>query len=140
MTQESLRGELIGALRDVYHLEAFAALADMLQGESLVLWQLLERQGERVYPSELSQQLHLSRSRITGALSSLRRKGLIVMRRSRSDRRRIQVSATEEGLAVIRERVAEMEGYFGRLLDGLGEADARTLIGLVRRCTEVMAP
>ena len=41
METAALRRDLIGSLQNVYHLEAFAALAELLQGESLVLTGLL---------------------------------------------------------------------------------------------------
>ena len=138
MSTDVLRHQLIGSLRSIYGLEAFGALADLLQGESLALNFLLERQGQEVYPSDLSRELHLSRSRITGALTSLGRKGLVETRHSQADRRRVQVAITDQGAALIAGKLARMEAYFDKMLDGLGEADARTLIDLIRRCVEVM--
>lgn len=133
-----LRQELIGSLQSVYHLEAFSALAELLQGESLVLNCLLSHGEGVVHPSDLSRELHLSRSRITAALSALRRKGLIAMHPSPTDRRRVHVSITQAGAEVIGGRLARMRSYFDKMLSGLGEADARTLIDLINRCVEVM--
>lgn len=133
-----LRRELIVSLQNVYQLEAFSALAELLQGESLVLNCLLFHQEEAVYPSDLSQELHLSRPRITAALQSLQRKELIAMHRSPADRRRVQVSITDAGREAIGARLARMQAYFDKMLSGLGETDARTLIHLIDRCVEVM--
>ena len=138
METAALRRDLIGSLQNVYHLEAFAALAELLQGESLVLTGLLSDQEGVVHPSDLSRELHLSRPRITAALSALQRKGLIAMHRSPTDRRRIQVSITEAGREIIGGRLVRMEAYFDKMLSGLGEADARELIRLIDRCVEVM--
>lgn len=138
METAALRRELIDSLASIYHLGAFSALAELLQGESLVLNCLLSHQGGVVYPSDLSKELHLSRPRITAALSTLQRKGLITMRRSPTDRRRIQVSMTEAGGEIIGRRLIRMDVYFDKMLSGLGEADARTLIDLINRCVEVM--
>ena len=138
MSTDVLRHQLIGSLRSIYGLEAFGALADLLQGESLALNFLLERQGQEVYPSDLSRELHLSRSRITGALTSLSRKGLVVTRHCQADRRRVQVTITDQGAALIAGKLRRMEAYFDKMLDGLGDADARALIALIRRCVEVM--
>ena len=55
-----LRGELIRSLQGIYMLDAFSALSNLLQGESLVLHCLLERQQEATSPSDLSDRLHLS--------------------------------------------------------------------------------
>ena len=138
METAALRRDLIGSLQNVYHLEAFAALAELLQGESLVLTGLLSHQEGVVHPSDLSRELHLSRPRIPAALSALQRKGLIAMHRSPTDRRRIQVSITEAGREIIGGRLVRMEAYFDKMLSGLGEADARELIRLIDRCVEVM--
>ena len=37
MSTDALRRQLIASLRSIYNLEAFGALADLLQGESLAL-------------------------------------------------------------------------------------------------------
>lgn len=125
-------------MQDVYQLEAFSALAELLQGESLVLNCLLAHRDGVVYPSDLSRELHLSRPRITAALQSLQRKELIAMHRSPADRRRIQVSITDAGREAIGGRLVRMHAYFDKMLSGLGEPDARTLIRLIDRCVEVM--
>ena len=119
MSTEILRQQLIESLRSIYGLEAFGALADLLQGESLALTYLLEHQGREVYPSDLSRELHLSRSRITGALTSLGRKGLVSTHHSQADRRRVQVSITDQGAELIAGRLARMEAYFDKMLQGL---------------------
>lgn len=137
METVELRHQLIRSLQSVYQLEAFSALAELLQGESLVLTALLAQEGV-VYPSDLSRQLHLSRPRITAALSALERKGLIAMHRSPTDRRRVQVSITDAGREMIGGRLMRMEAYFDKMLAGLGDTDARTLIHLIDRCVEVM--
>ena len=138
METTALRRELIRSLQDVYQLEAFSALAELLQGESLVLNCLLAHREGVVHPSDLSRELHLSRPRITAALQSLQRKELIAMHRSPADRRRIQVSITDAGREAIGGRLVRMHAYFDKMLSGLGEPDARTLIRLIDRCVEVM--
>ena len=138
MEPAALRGELIRSLQGIYHLNAFSALADLLQGESLVLQELLEHRGEAASPSVLSERLHLSRSRITGTLNSLRRKGLIVTTPFPRDHRRLQVRITEAGAAEITRQLEEMHAYFDRMLAGLGPEDAAALIGLIDRCVSVM--
>lgn len=138
MELDLLRGDLIRSLGNIYHLEAFSALEALLQGESQTLRYLAEQQGTAVYPSDLSRELRLSRSRITGTLSALRRKGLIAMEASQEDRRRIRVNITEAGLVVIGGQLRRMETYFDQMLAGLGSEDAKTLIALMDRCVAVM--
>jgi DNA-binding MarR family transcriptional regulator len=133
-----LRGELIRSLKSIYALDAFGALANLMQGESLVLNYLLECRGKPVNPSALSEGLHLSRSRITGALNSLRRKGWIETVPSSEDHRRLQVFITDAGAAQISGQLAEMSAYFDQMIAGLGADDAAELIHLMNRCVDVM--
>lgn len=138
MSTDRLRQQLIASLRSIYGLEAFGALADLLQGESLALNYLWEQRGREVHPSDLSRDLHLSRSRITGALTSLRRKGLVETRRSQTDHRRVQVAITDRGAELIAGKLRRMEAYFDRMIAGLGDAETRRLIDLIEACVEVM--
>lgn len=133
-----LRTALFDALQSIYQLPAFAALEDMIQGETLLLQYLSFHQQETVCPSDLSDALRLSRSRITGAITSLRKKGLVRSCHSETDRRRVEVSITEKGLDQIQEKRLRLDRYFDKMLAGLGEADARALIALIQKCEEVM--
>ncbi|MEG1593707.1 MAG: MarR family transcriptional regulator [Oscillibacter sp.] len=138
MEPELLRGDLIRSLGNIYRLEAFSALEALLQGESQTLLYLAEHREAAVYPSDLSRDLRLSRSRITGTLAALRRKGLLAMEASQEDRRRIRVNITEAGLVLILGQLKRMETYFDRMLAGLGRDDAKALITLIDRCVAVM--
>ena len=138
MEVPALREALIRSLGDIYRLEAFSALGDLLQGESMVLHFLLFAGEEPVFPSALSHGLRLSRSRITAAVNSLRRKGLVATNPCLEDRRMVLVSLTEEGRNLIQEKIRRMEVYFDRMIKGLGPADTEQLIGLIHRCVDVM--
>lgn len=138
MEVRMLREDLIRSLNRIYRLEAFSALSDLLQGETLVLHFLSLSPDRAVFPSALSQGLHLSRSRITAMVQSLRRKGLVSTVPSPDDGRMVLISLTGEGQQLIGEKVARMEAYFDRMIEGIGAADAGTLIGLIDRCVDVM--
>ena len=137
METKQLRNELMGSLEQILKLRAFSALDDYMQGETLVL-HCLSLCPQPVCPSDLSGVLHLSRSRITAAVSALRRKGLAETKHSQEDRRRVEVTITPEGRTVIEEKRRRLHAYFDRLVDGLGEEDTHRLIGLIGRCAEVM--
>lgn len=138
MDTNALRTDLLASLQEIYQLRAFTALDDLLQGEARILIYLASHPGEIVYPSDLSRELRLSRSRITGALTSLRQKGQVQMLHSQEDRRRVQVIVTPEGLQHIGEKLERMNAYFDHMIEGLGQEDTESLIALIRRCVEVM--
>ena len=138
MQDHTLREELYASLSDIYHLEAFAALEDLMQGETMVLQYLLLHHEQEIYPSDLSRDLRLSRSRITGALSSLRAKGYVETEHDQEDRRRVRVFITHQGTALILEKFRLMNDYFDQMIAGLGQEDTTSLIRIIRRCVEVM--
>jgi DNA-binding MarR family transcriptional regulator len=109
MDTERLRDELMDALAGMYEKKAIAALAEFLQGELRILVYLSQHRGDGVNPSQLSDRLHVSRSRITAALSALRRKGYVQMEISEADRRRMLVTITPAGAAHLRSKQEQVE-------------------------------
>lgn len=130
--------ELIRTLQELYGMELMASLMEFCQGEIRVLLYLKLHQAKEVNPSDLSSQLFVSRQRITSVLTALRKKGYVRMEMDETDRRRMLVTLTAEGDACVSAKKAEVEGYVQRLTEGLGEKDARQLIGLLQKCIGIM--
>ncbi|HHX29288.1 MAG TPA: MarR family transcriptional regulator [Firmicutes bacterium] len=131
MDKRQLRDRLTASLSRLYEGEAFACLADFLQGEISALYHLSQSRGAGMNPSALSEKLRVSRSRITATLSALRKKGFVTLRGSEDDRRRIWVTLTPEGAEFLRRKQQKVEEYFDRLVEGLGEANVLDLIRLI---------
>ncbi|MGI6343539.1 MAG: MarR family winged helix-turn-helix transcriptional regulator [Bacillota bacterium] len=138
MDTERLRDELMDALAGMYEKKAIAALAEFLQGELRILVYLSQHRGDGVNPSQLSDRLHVSRSRITAALSALRRKGYVQMEISEADRRRMLVTITPAGAAHLRSKQEQVERYFDHLVEGMGEENVRQLIRLIELSNQII--
>jgi DNA-binding MarR family transcriptional regulator len=139
MELTGLRDELMEALASMYEQEACGALTEFLQGELRVLFYLSLHRQREVYPSLLSEKLHVSRPRITAALAALRAKGYVSTRVSEKDRRRMQVQITESGAAYLRSKQEKVEEYFNRLVEGLGEENVRDLIRLIHLSNQIIS-
>ncbi len=137
--QTELRDELMEMLASLYETEAFAALAEFLQGELRILHHLWRYRQQEINPSILSEKLHVSRSRITAALAALRKKGFVRMQVSEEDRRRMVVLLTAQGEYSILEKKRAMERYFDRLVIGLGEEKVLQLKQLIEYSVAIMA-
>lgn len=131
MNHDELRNALTSSLSKLYEMEAFSCLAEFLQGELNILYQLSQSGDREVNPSTLSDKLHVSRSRITAALSALRKKKFVKMDISRDDRRRIRVTLTPEGASYLKSKQERVEKYFDVLVEGLGEDNVKELIRLI---------
>lgn len=138
MKKDELRNALTASLSQMYDMEAFSCLAEFLQGELHVLYYLSQNRSSEVNPSILSNKLHVSRSRITAALSTLRKKGYVTMEMSRNDRRRMLVTLTAEGESFIKEKQDRVQSYFDTLVEGLGEKNVKELIRLIELSISIM--
>ncbi|MGI6085082.1 MAG: MarR family winged helix-turn-helix transcriptional regulator [Acetivibrionales bacterium] len=138
MDNLQLRSILIASLSKLYEMKVFNNLAVFLQGEVHILWYLLNNPEKEINPSFLSDMLHVSRSRITAALTSLRKKGYVTMEMSEGDRRRMRVMLTPSGETYIRQKQNIAERYFDLMIEGLGEENVLELNRLIELTMTVM--
>lgn len=124
---------LAGALQRLYAIGGMETLAHFWQGEPKILYHLYFRQDREVNPSALSEALGVTRARITSILSSLREKGLIHMRTSDRDRRRVIVELSEEGQKKVEQECRQIESHMQRLRRGLGEDQVEQLLSLLEQ-------
>lgn len=76
MKDYELRNELRESVNRIYDMELFSSLTELVQGENHVLQYLVQHRDDEINPSLLSDHLHVSRSRITAALTGLRKKAM----------------------------------------------------------------
>lgn len=76
MKDYELRDDLRESVNRIYDMELFSSLTELIQGENHVLQYLVQHQDDEINPSLLSDHLHVSRSRITAALTALRKKAM----------------------------------------------------------------
>ena len=138
MTQTELRKKLTDSLSGLYETEAVARLAELLQGEHRVLLYVYEHGDDEINPSTLSDVLHVSRARITTALTALRQKDFIKMEMCEEDRRRMRVILTLPGRQYIEAKQREVESHFDELIRGLGENNTMEFIRITRQSIELM--
>ena len=96
MDKTQLRDGLMRELRRMTKLDIIAGLREFVEGEIAALYCLNEAEGA-LAPSQLSEELKVSRARTANILRSLRNKGLIAMEIDDDDRRKMQVGLTEKG-------------------------------------------
>ncbi len=99
----------------------------------------LSMAGEPLSPSEIAHRTGVSDARVANALRALEERGLVSRSTSLSDRRRVEVSLTEEGAAQherLRENGISMVADF---LEELGEQDSREFVRIVGRIESLMA-
>ena len=133
MENHALAEQMIQLCLDHFKATCRLSEAVALQGEDGAL--LCLRACERpMLSGELVERLGLTTGRVANILRQLEDKGLVRRVQDLGDRRRVHVSLTDEGAARADERYAALVRAHQRLLDGLGEADSREAVRLMRRC------
>lgn len=138
MEDYKLKNQLIEALGKVYYMEAFSQLVEFLQGELYVLYYLATRDEAEASPSEISENLHMSRPRTTATLAALRKKGLVVTRSNDRDRRRVDVMITGKGIEHLERKKDAVNENLDLFIGGIGEEEALHLIRIIDKAAGLM--
>ena len=104
-----------------------------------MLLRYLDNAEEEVNPTELCRVMNVTTPRITTILNDVEEKGYITRQISAHDRRRICVTLTEQGRERINEGKKRQHDKIARIIDKVGEEDARAFIRYVQAEKEVTA-
>ena len=93
--------------------------------------------GKSLTASDLCRQTCILKSQMNAILRSLERKGLVSRRKSQQDRRQVELRLLPEGEALYQESHRHSVAIVDRLIDRLGEEEARSLLILLRRTVDI---
>lgn len=136
MDYSSLATEMLSATAAMMKSNGPKQAHSFMQGEMFILHYITHKNTD-VIPSEISTAMNASSARVAMALKTLESKGLVERRIDQMDRRKIIVTITDRGRAMIESMHAEMHGKVEKVLKELGEEDAREYIRIVNRMTEI---
>jgi DNA-binding MarR family transcriptional regulator len=106
------------------------------KGELFIL-KYLASKGSPALPSEISEALHSSTSRISAALGTLQKKGQITRVVDVTNRRNILVTITDAGRQRIEAFIRHMRIHLIAVLAEMGEGDAKEFVRLMGRFSEI---
>ena len=138
MDYEKLAAELFDAMGALRRLKAHKDIESALQGAEFILFLIACHDGY-VLPSEISQQMNVSTARVASALNTLEKKGLITREIDPKDRRQILVAATQGGKELAEECQNAVQGIAAKMLELLGEHDAREYVRITRRLADLIS-
>ena len=98
-----------------------------------VLMALRNMPDRQLEPCQLAQRLLISRPSVTGLLDTLQAKGLVTRQPHAEDRRRVLVTLTAEGDAVLESHYATHYAELNTAFADLSEAEREVLVTLLRR-------
>ena len=136
MDKRELRVGLMQELWRMNKIDLMLSLREFVEGETAALWYLHSCGSERVSPSQISVNLHVSRARAANILRSLRRKGYLQVESSPGDPPKLDVFFTPKGKKFLEEKYDFLVRYFDLFVDVLGEADILELTRLLKRVSD----
>lgn len=118
--KEILENQIVNLLQEVYYSEFFSNIMQLCQGEATALLFLNDNSDKTVNPAQISEELNITRQRVTAILAGLRKKGFVSMELDEKDRRRMNVAITAEGTKYITSKAERAEKYLDILIDKMG--------------------
>ena len=137
----TLEEQVIAALRRITRaIDLHSRL--LLQRHGLTTPQLAALQTtQRMQPisvGSLAREIHLSQGTVTGILSRLENRGLVVRARGNHDRRSVLVELTEAGEDLVREAPSLLQEHFHRELSRLQEWEQTMILATLQRIASMM--
>src|SRR5690554_3527172 len=86
----------------------------------------------------ISREIHVSPSTVVGILDRLEDKGWILRERGREDRRIVFITATEEGIALVRDTPSPLQQKLADSLNNLPEIEQATITMSLERIVDLM--
>ncbi len=100
---------------------------------------ILEGAGQPLSPTVIAERLIVTTASVTSVLDTLEGRGLVERQRHPSDRRRVLVMITDDGIALVNRFLPEMIAAQTAALSGLSEPERTQLIGLLARAAAGLA-
>lgn len=93
----------------------------------------LNKAGVNVYVSDLQEKMQLSKPAVSQMLNSLEQKNLIKREINKTDRRKIEVSITDEGINALNKADEHFKSFINEITKRLGEDNTKQLLFLIEK-------
>lgn len=108
-----------------------------LTGPQLVCLRALQAHGTST-PSELARQVDLSQATMTGILDRLETSGLVIRQRNQKDRRRVSVTLTASGEALLERAPSALQEGLRARLSSLPSEEQEQISATLQKVVEMM--
>ncbi len=136
MDYTELARQLIDMRAAAPHIKMERTMSHIARGEVLAL-NYLAANGNRAYPKDMSRALMLTTARVAAMLKSLEGQDMITRTPDPLDSRQVIVCLTEKGVALTEERRIGMIRSVAKMLEALGEEDAKAYVRIQARLVEL---
>ena len=128
---EDLVKKLCTKLKDLMKLPATGDLTDFMKGETAFLLVLKNCGDEPATPSYLSEELGVTKGRITAIINSLTAKGMVTLDKVEGDRRKVDVRITKSGIEFIDAKLKNVEAFLSDFYKKVSAEKVNEMIDLL---------
>ena len=107
-------------------------------GPQLLVLQAVSQHDTAPSLGEIAKRVSLSQATVTSIMGRLEAKGLVSRAKSASDRRRVEVSLTGEGVAALERAPSPLQESFVEEFEGLKEWEQHLLLSSLERIADMM--
>ena len=136
MDYTELAIQLIDMRASAPQIKMERTMSQIARGEVLAL-NYLAANGNRAYPKDMSKALMLTTARVAAMLKSLEGQDMITRTPDPADSRQVIVCLTEKGVDLVEERRTDMISLVAKMLEALGEEDAKAYVRIQTRLIEL---
>lgn len=136
MDYTELAIQLIDMRASAPQIKMDRTISQIARGEVLAL-NYLAANGNRAYPKDISKALMLTTARVAAMLKSLEGQDMITRTPDPADNRQVIVCLTEKGIALVEERRTGMIHSVAKMLEALGEEDAKAYVRIQAKLIEL---
>lgn len=135
-TDTEIKETLLSCIRQLISCKEGRISLAAYQGE-LVLLCYVQHRGGLVLPSEISEAMSVSSSRIARLLNTLEAKGLVYRSHDTVDHRKVFVTLTDEGVRYTEEAFDRIHKRISAIIDALGEEDTEEFIRISKKIISI---
>ncbi len=129
--------EVMGKLQEYNPLELFRSIDEINSGMGYIMLRLYNAK-EEVYAINLSQDMQISRARVTMLLRKLISRGFVLKQRSKLDARKEIITITNIGRDEVNKIKQKVLGDVNRLIDKLGMDKVNEFLELSKEIHETL--
>ncbi|WP_025724833.1 MarR family winged helix-turn-helix transcriptional regulator [Acholeplasma granularum] len=112
-------------------MELLQNLSSFIQGEDAFLLKLYLN--EKLNPKKLSEDLNITKGRVTAIINSLINKNYVEKLIKQTDKRSFDCLLTENGYSYIHNKLMDLDHYFEALFNHIGYDDSKQLVEVLSK-------
>lgn len=121
-----IKDEFLMRLYDISKMKMVGYIATFIQGEDAFLLRLY--MNKKMTAKELSDELGITKGRVTALINSLKKKNYIDTEINEVDRRSVIIKLTDTGKSYLETKLFTADEYFEKVFTILGLDDAKNLL------------